>query len=176
MVSIDNFVLDSIKRLESLKPLNCLDIRSYKKNRKVIIEKLEDSYNLYEDGFHKEEFYNLNIDKLKKLLKTIEKREFPRSNKLRFYILDSKDSSVCRANYREEIEESEEDEDDLNVFIECDYSIFSPIRNIIESNDGNIDNIDFSGLVSIKAKVNEALYKKLKDYTKDNLNANMYAC
>lgn len=36
MVSIDNFVLDSIKRLESLKPLNCLDIRSYKKIEKLL--------------------------------------------------------------------------------------------------------------------------------------------
>lgn len=54
MFTIDNFAFDSIKKLDELKLYNCLDIRSYKKNRKVIIEKLEDTFNVYEDGYEKE--------------------------------------------------------------------------------------------------------------------------
>ncbi|MGL5764596.1 MAG: hypothetical protein ACRCX8_03030, partial [Sarcina sp.] len=110
MIIIDNFVFDTLKKLDEIEIGNCLDIRSYKKNRKVIIEKLENAFNLFEDGYRKEEFLNLTKDELKKLLKIIEKIEFPRSNRLRFYVLDSKDGSVCRANYREEIEIIEEEE------------------------------------------------------------------
>ena len=173
MIAIDNFVFDSMKRLEDLKPYNCLDIRSYKKNRKVIIEKLENKYNLYEYGFHKEEFKDLSKEELKKLLNTIEKREFPRSNKLRFYILDSIDSSVCRANYREEIEEDLEEEK-IGVFLECSYNMFAPIKNIIEENNDEIKNSNFSNNVTIEALLSEDTYKKIKNFIKDKLNISMY--
>ena len=53
MFTIDNFAFDSIKKLDELKLYNCLDIRSYKKNRKVIIEKLENTFNVYEDEYKK---------------------------------------------------------------------------------------------------------------------------
>lgn len=56
MFTINNFAFDSIKKLDELKLYNCLDIRSYKKNRKVIIEKLKDTFNVYEDGYEKENF------------------------------------------------------------------------------------------------------------------------
>ena len=59
MFTIDNFAFDSIKKLDELKLYNCLDIRSYKKNRKVIIEKLENTFNVYEDGYEKREFLNI---------------------------------------------------------------------------------------------------------------------
>ena len=102
MFTINNFAFDSIKKLDELKLYNCLDIRSYKKNRKVIIEKLENTFNVYEDGYEKREFLNISKEELKKLLRTIEKIEFPRSNKLRIYVLETKDQSTCRANYRDE--------------------------------------------------------------------------
>lgn len=56
MFTINNFAFDSIKKLDELNLYNCLDIRSYKKNRKVIIEKLKDTFNVYEDGYEKENF------------------------------------------------------------------------------------------------------------------------
>lgn len=65
MIPIDNFIEDAVRKLKKMKPLNCLDIRTYKRDRSVVIEKLEDGYNLYEDGFEKEEFKNLSLDELK---------------------------------------------------------------------------------------------------------------
>lgn len=73
-----------------MKPLNCLDIRTYKRDRSIIIEKLENGYNLYEDGFEKKEFKNLSQIELKKLLRVLQKKEFPRSNIVRFYVLDKR--------------------------------------------------------------------------------------
>ena len=73
-----------------MKPLNCLDIRTYKRDRSIIIEKLENGYNLYEDGFEKKQFKNLSQIELKKLLKVLQKKEFPRSNIVRFYVLDKR--------------------------------------------------------------------------------------
>ncbi|MEN8075509.1 hypothetical protein ABFP60_01035 [Clostridioides difficile] len=91
MIPIDNFIEDAIKKLKKMKPLNCLDIRTYKRDRSVVIEKLEDGYNLYEDGFENAEFNNLSLDELKRLLKIMQKKEFPRSNIVRFYTLKRRD-------------------------------------------------------------------------------------
>ena len=91
MIPIDNFIEDAIKKLKKMKPLNCLDIRTYKRDRSVVIEKFEDGYNLYEDGFENAEFKNLSLDELKKLLKIMQKKEFPRSNIVRFYTLKRRD-------------------------------------------------------------------------------------
>lgn len=174
MIVIDNFVFDTLKRLDEIKIGNCLDIRSYKKNRKVIIEKLENSFNLFEDGYRKEEFLDLTKDQLKKLLKGIEKIEFPRSNKLRFYVLDSKDGSVCRANYREEVE-IVEDEERINSIIESSYSNFVPLKNLIEENGGEIEEIDFLGNVILKVSLSEETTKILKEYTKNIIDVRMYS-
>lgn len=174
MIVIDNFVFDTLKRLDEIEIGNCLDIRSYKKNRKVVIEKLENLFNLFEDGYRKEEFLDLTKDELKKLLKGIEKIEFPRSNKLRFYILDSKDGSVCRANYREEVE-IVEDEERINSIIESSYSNFVPLKNLIEENGGEIEEIDFLGNVILKVSLSEETTKILKEYTKNIIDVRMYS-
>ncbi|MGL4991616.1 MAG: hypothetical protein ACRCYE_13695 [Sarcina sp.] len=175
MIIIDNFVFDTLKKLDEIEIGNCLDIRSYKKNRKVIIEKLENAFNLFEDGYRKEEFLNLTKDELKKLLKIIEKIEFPRSNRLRFYVLDSKDGSVCRANYREEIEIIEEEEL-INVIIESSYSKYMPIKNIIEEHNCIINEIDFLHYVIIKASLTDEVNEILKEYIKNILDVRMYSC
>ena len=73
-----------------MNPLNCLDIRTYKRDRSIIIEKLENGYNLYEDGFEKKEFKNLSQIELKKLLKVLQKKGIPRHNIVRFYVLDKR--------------------------------------------------------------------------------------
>ncbi|WP_332586291.1 hypothetical protein [Clostridium sp.] len=175
MIKINNFVFDLMKKLDDLDIYNCLDIRSYKKNRKVIIEKLEDYFNLYEDGFYKEEYINLSREELKRLLRLIEKREFPRSNNIRFYILESKDSSACRANYREEIEKEEEVKR-RKILIEASYSNYIPIKNIIEDNSDEIDKVDFSETVSVSAFLKDVTYNILKKYIKDRTDIKMYAC
>ena len=87
MINKDSFIADTLKRLEK-----CLDIRTFKKDRKVVIEKLAVNYNVYEEGFEKQSFMNLEVQDMKKLLKTLERREFPRSNKLRVYVVDAKEA------------------------------------------------------------------------------------
>lgn len=91
MIPIENFIEDAIRKLRKLEVYSRLDIRTYKKDRSIVIEKLEEGYNLYEDGFEKEEFKNLSQEELKKLLKVLQRKEFPRSNMVRFYMLEGKD-------------------------------------------------------------------------------------
>ena len=65
MIPIENFIEDAIRKLRKLEVYSRLDIRTYKKDRSIVIEKLEEGYNLYEDGFEKEEFKNLLQEELK---------------------------------------------------------------------------------------------------------------
>ena len=92
MINKDSFIADTLKRLEKLEVGKCLDIRTFKKDRKVVIEKLAVNYNVYEEGFEKQSFMSLEVQDMKKLLKTLERREFPRSNKLRVYVVDAKEA------------------------------------------------------------------------------------
>lgn len=175
MFTIDNFAFDSIRKLNELKPYNCLDIRSYKKNRKVVIEKLENTFNVYEDGYEKREFLKLSKEELKKLLRSIEKIEFPRSNKLRVYVLETKDQSSCRANYRDE-SALENDEEKLSIFIEASYSSYEAIKGLIEDNNDLIEEVNFSHNVTIKANVSLETYSLLKTFIKDRQDISIFAC
>ncbi|MGL4989555.1 MAG: hypothetical protein ACRC57_00075 [Sarcina sp.] len=172
MLTIDNFVFDTLKRVEDIKIGNCLDIRSYKKNRKILIEKLKDGFNLYEDGFYKEEFLQLTKDELKKILKNIEKKEFPRSNKLRFYVLDSKESSVCRANYREEIEQ--DDQEKIAISIEIPYEEFVLVKKIIEQFDAIIKNIEYINIIRMEIDMFEEEFDNFKKIFKDKLEIKIF--
>ncbi|HAT4211912.1 TPA: hypothetical protein I9010_001476 [Clostridium perfringens] len=174
MFTINNFAFDSIKKLDELNLYNCLDIRSYKKNRKVIIEKLENTFNVYEDGYEKREFLNISKEELKKLLRTIEKIEFPRSNKLRVYVLETKDQSTCRANYRDE-SISEDEKEKLSIFIETSYSSYEAIKSLIESSNDLIIEVNFAQNVTIKSKVSTETYLTLKNYLKDRQDTNIFA-
>jgi hypothetical protein len=82
-------IIDSVcERLKKLPVSHCLDLRTYKRNRSVMIAKLaEDDLLIIEDGYFKERF-RVKPDKLKKALKTVVKKEFPRSRKIRLYVLD----------------------------------------------------------------------------------------
>jgi hypothetical protein len=75
------------ERLEKLPTGNYLDLKTYKRNRTVIIVKLDGAKLLViEDGYFKDRFL-ITSDKLKKLLKTLLKKEFPRSKKIRLYTM-----------------------------------------------------------------------------------------
>lgn len=100
MIPIDNFIDDAIKKLKKMNTLNCLDIRTYKRDRSILIEKLENGYNLYEKGFDNQEFKEISEEQLKKLLKTIQRKEFPRSSMVRFYKLERRDEISEHNNRR----------------------------------------------------------------------------
>ena len=76
------------ERLRKLPISHCLDLRTYKRNRSVVIAKLaEDDLLVIENGYFKERF-RVQPEKLRKALKTLIKKEFPRSRKIRLYVLD----------------------------------------------------------------------------------------
>jgi hypothetical protein len=76
-----------IEQLQKLPPGHAIDLRTYKRNRSVLIVKdAADRYAFQEDGFFQETF-EVPEDRLKKTLKTLFKKEFPRSNKIRLYKL-----------------------------------------------------------------------------------------
>ena len=82
-------IVDAVcERMKTLPVSHCLDLRTYKRNRSVMIAKLaEDDLLVVENGFFKEQF-RVKPEKLRKLLKTLMKKEFPRSRKIRLYVLD----------------------------------------------------------------------------------------
>ncbi len=90
-----------LERLQKLEKGQCLDMRTFKRNRSVaIICVADDSFNVVERGFYEEEWENLTVEQVKKLLKTLLKREFPRSNQIRLYTLDSfEDANVNRMGH-----------------------------------------------------------------------------
>jgi hypothetical protein len=82
-------IVDTVcERLKTLPISHCLGLRTFKRNRSVMIAKLaEDDLLVLENGFFKERF-RVKPQKLRKLLKTLLKKEFPRSRKIRLYVLD----------------------------------------------------------------------------------------
>lgn len=85
MIDKTNIISTVEERLSSIPVGHCIDIRTYKRNRSVLfIKKGRDKIRIIEDGFYQEEF-EINFNKLRKALKTLLKKEFPRSNKIRLY-------------------------------------------------------------------------------------------
>ena len=81
-------IIDTVReRLEKLPLGHYIDLKTYKRNRTVIIVKIDEKELLViEDGYFKDRFL-IKPDKLKKLLKTLLKKEFPRSKKIRLYVM-----------------------------------------------------------------------------------------
>lgn len=81
-------IIDTVcERLRKLPLGHYMDLQTYKRNRSLIIAKMdEDDLLVIENGYFKERF-RVRPEKLKKLLKTLLKREFPRSQKIRLYVM-----------------------------------------------------------------------------------------
>jgi hypothetical protein len=87
MINKTNIVGNVMERLKKIPIGHYLDLRTYKRNRSVIIVKdTEDDFTIIEDGYFKERF-QLKSDRLKKLLTTLLRKEFPRSHKIRLYVM-----------------------------------------------------------------------------------------
>jgi len=81
-------IIDTVcERLEKLPLGHYIDLKTYKRNRTVIIVKVDEKKLLViEDGYFKDRLF-IKPDKLKKLLKILLKKEFPRSKKIRLYVM-----------------------------------------------------------------------------------------
>ncbi|MDD3312599.1 hypothetical protein [Pseudodesulfovibrio sp.] len=76
-----------LRRLDNLPEGHAIDLRTYKRNRSVVIARVgPDDFELLETGFHEERFRCAGGE-LRRLLKLLLKREFPRSTKIRVYDL-----------------------------------------------------------------------------------------
>lgn len=85
MVDKDVFLKVILKKAEKLPLGHYLDIRTYKRNRSVLlIREEEDLFRIIENGFYQNEF-RVTFKELKKIFKKLLKIEFPRSHKIRIY-------------------------------------------------------------------------------------------
>lgn len=85
MIDKTHIIATVMEKLMKIPEGHCIDLRTYKRNRSVIIVKQpKDVYMVIEDGFFRERFHVTHL-KIKKLLTMLLKREFPRSNKIRLY-------------------------------------------------------------------------------------------
>ncbi len=103
MIEKTAIITTVLERLKNLTIGHYLDLRTYKRNRSVIIVKQsEDDLLVIENGYSYEEF-SLNKAKLKKVLKNLLKKEFPRSRKVRLYTMDKYSPEVVKVNMRKVI-------------------------------------------------------------------------
>lgn len=87
MIDKDKIIETVRERLKKLPVGHYLDLRTYKRNRSVIIvNKGEENLLVIENGYY-QEIFHLKEEKLNKLLKTLLRKEFPRSNKIRLYVM-----------------------------------------------------------------------------------------
>ncbi len=99
MLDISAAIPNILQRLEKIPVGHCLDLRTFKRNRSVIIVKREKEYfEIIENGFYQDRF-QVEKDKLKKTLKNLLKKEFPRSNKIRVYKLEGLNESNIQLDH-----------------------------------------------------------------------------
>lgn len=96
MIDKEKIIDTVLKKLKKLPKGHYLDLRTYKRNRSVIIVKLDsDDLLVIENGYDFERF-QVKTEALKKRLKTLLRKEFPRSRKIRLYVMGrfSEDESL----------------------------------------------------------------------------------
>jgi len=93
MIDRANAIPSILIRLKKLPRGFGIDLRTFKRDRSVTIRRNgDDTFTVTENGFRSETF-TTGIKDMRKLLKMLLKREFPRSNKIRVYDLDADGSS-----------------------------------------------------------------------------------
>ncbi len=81
-------------KLKKLPVGYAIDLRTYKRNRSVVIARSgEDAFDVVEKGFFEERFL-VSLSGMGKLLKSLIKREFPRSTKIRLYDLGPAEADI----------------------------------------------------------------------------------
>lgn len=83
MIDIGGAIPNILTRLKKLPVGEGLELLTFKRDRGLRIRRTgEDAFTATEFGFHAET-YEVDLKAMKKLLKAVLKREFPRSNKVR---------------------------------------------------------------------------------------------
>lgn len=83
MIDRATAIQDVLRRMKGMEPGDSMELLTWKRDRSILLKKDGvDEVVLYERGFVKKS-YRVDMKGLKRLLKTLLKREFPRSNKIR---------------------------------------------------------------------------------------------
>lgn len=94
LVNIDTALRDAVRIISKCPENSGVELLSYKRNRTVALIRLSDStIHIRENGYIVEES-DIDMSELQKKLKTIIKREFPRSRKVRFFKFSSPDELI----------------------------------------------------------------------------------
>jgi hypothetical protein len=81
-------IIDTVcERVEGLPTGHYLDMRSYKRNRSIIVAKIDENELLIIENGYFNERIRLKPEKLRKQMKSLVKKEFPRSRKIRLYVM-----------------------------------------------------------------------------------------
>jgi hypothetical protein len=92
MIDKANAIAVIMTRAKKLAIGRGFDLRTFKRDRSIIVRRVSnDVFHVLEDGFQTHQ-YETDFIGLKKLLKALLKREFPRSNKIRVYNLEEIDA------------------------------------------------------------------------------------
>ncbi|MEN8198652.1 MAG: hypothetical protein ABFR63_01135 [Thermodesulfobacteriota bacterium] len=82
-INIATVISESIRTLKKIAPPGGIELLSYKRNRGIaVIKKDQDLLEIREYGYEERKF-SIHPDQLAKELKSMVKREFPRSRKVR---------------------------------------------------------------------------------------------
>lgn len=88
LVNISTVLADTRRTLKKIDPPGGIELLSYKRNRGIAIIKKENGEIEIREHGYKEQCLRISQDKLAKELKTMLKREFPRSRKVRLIKFD----------------------------------------------------------------------------------------
>ncbi|MGL4742406.1 MAG: hypothetical protein ACRC41_16705 [Sarcina sp.] len=88
MIEISNFIDATLIKLKHIEVGESVCISTYKKDRHLVVFKVdENKFVLREQGYEKKIFHDLDKRGVKKLLKTLGKIEFPRSNMVHLSVI-----------------------------------------------------------------------------------------
>ena len=89
LVNIQSAIKQVQQIVRRLEPPQGVEILTYKRNRGVTIIRIDEETLSVQERGYEEHIFQVGVDELPKLLKSIARREFPRSRKVRVYRLDS---------------------------------------------------------------------------------------
>ncbi|HDQ41742.1 MAG TPA: hypothetical protein ENN39_12060 [Desulfonatronum sp.] len=88
MIDKSSAIQTLLERLEKLPSGHCLEIRTYKRNRRIMFRRdAQATWSILQEGFEHRLHQGVPRDKLRKLLQSLLRKEFPRSSKIRVYVL-----------------------------------------------------------------------------------------
>lgn len=93
MIDKANAVNTALERSTKLAPGHAIDLRTFKRDRSVLVVRRDaETFIVVQDGFSKAR-HRTDAKGLRKLLKSLMKAEFPRSNKVRLYTLNKNEAA-----------------------------------------------------------------------------------